>query len=312
MRKLIILVSFIVLALLLLPSSKGADMSLKSLTPDEARVIIHRGTERPFTGDLLNNKEPGTYSCKQCGADLYNSKDKFESGCGWPSFDDEIPGAIKRKPDADGRRTEIVCANCDGHLGHVFTGEKLTDKNIRHCVNSISMIFKPDVKISSNEGTVNEAIFAGGCFWGVEHLMKQITGVVSTDVGYSGGKTENPDYNSVCSGNSGHVEAIRIKFDPTKVSFKTLGKYFFEIHDFSQKNGQGPDIGEQYLSVIFYQNESQKSDSEELIKLLQEKGYQVATTLRPTTKFWPAENYHQNYYEKTGKAPYCHSRKKIF
>lgn len=287
-------------------------MKFNALSPDEERVIVHKGTERPFTGELLNNKEPGTYSCKRCGADLYRSADKFESGCGWPAFDDEIPGAVKRNPDADGRRTEIVCANCDGHLGHVFTGEKLTDKNVRHCVNSVSMVFKPATKESDNASATQEAIFAGGCFWGVEHLMKQIDGVISTEVGYIGGKTENPDYRSICSGTTGHVEAIRIKFDAAKVTFKTLGQHFFEIHDFSQENGQGPDIGEQYLSVIFYQNDSQKAESSELIKALQSKGYKVATTLRLATKFWPAEDYHQRYYEKTGKAPYCHVRRKIF
>lgn len=113
------------------------------LSPEEARIILHKGTEMPYSGRYNDFYEEGTYACRQCGSPLYRSADKFSSGCGWPSFDDELPGAVRRVPDRDGRRVEIVCAVCDGHLGHVFEGERFTEKNTRHCVNSLSMIFTP-------------------------------------------------------------------------------------------------------------------------------------------------------------------------
>ena len=274
----------------------------KELMNEEKRVILNKGTELPFSGKYYNFHERGTYVCKQCGAPLYFSEAKFDSGCGWPSFDEEISGAVRRLPDVDGRRTEIVCAKCGGHLGHVFTGEGFTPKDTRHCVNSISMDFVPEDKQEETE----VAIFAGGCFWGVEHLMQQQPGILSIEVGYIGGSTENPTYREVCSHTTGHAEAVRIVFDPKKVSYTTLAKLFFEIHDPTQSDGQGPDLGDQYRSEIFYTTSRQKEIAEELIGQLQGKGFQVVTRVTPATVFWKAEEYHQNYYNKTGKAPYCH------
>ncbi|MBN2602316.1 MAG: bifunctional methionine sulfoxide reductase B/A protein [Candidatus Marinimicrobia bacterium] len=283
-------------------------MKYNKLTPFEQKVILFKATERPWSGEYVNHKEDGTYTCKQCNAPLFRSTDKFDSHCGWPSFDDEIPGAVKRVPDADGIRTEIVCANCSGHLGHVFKGEGFTDKNIRHCVNSVSLNFIPLEDTPASE----EAIFASGCFWGTEYYFQKVPGVISTTVGYIGGRTKSPTYQQVCSGKTGHKEAVQVIFDPAKTSFEELAKLFFETHDFTQTNGQGPDIGEQYLSYIFFTSDEQKEIAQKLVNILEEKGYDVATKLEKATEFYKAENYHQDYYQNNGKKPYCHFKRDVF
>ncbi len=286
-------------------------MKYNELTPEESYVLEQKGTERPFSGRYNDFYKDGIYLCKRCGAELYRSIDKFSSGCGWPSFDDEIESAIKKIPDEDGKRTEIVCSTCGGHLGHIFYGEGFTSKNTRHCVNSISMIFK-DANLECEQHAF--AYFAAGCFWGVEYYFKNLEGVYSAICGYMGGHEENPNYEIVCTGNSGHLEVVRVEYDECIVSFEELAKYFFEIHDFTQTNGQGPDIGSQYLSAIFYIDEKQKQDSLKLINYLEEMGYKVATSLYNASEisFYEAENYHQNYYTKSGKKPYCHKYSKIF
>ena len=288
--------------------AEGEEMKYNELNSAEERVIVHRGTERPFSGKYYQNKENGTYICKRCGAPLYRSEDKFDAHCGWPSFDDEIPGAIKRVPDADGRRTEIICNNCGAHLGHVFTGEKMTGKDIRHCVNSISLNFIP----AQEKVQTKKAYFAGGCFWGTEYLFQNAEGVISSRVGYMGGRKQDPTYREVCGGSTGHTEAIEVVYDPAETTYEKLARLFFEIHDPTQVNRQGPDIGEQYRSAIFYLDEEQKQTAEKLIRILGEKGYEIATELTPAGTFWEAEEYHQDYYRNRGGSPYCHTRKEIF
>ncbi|MFH2012906.1 MAG: bifunctional methionine sulfoxide reductase B/A protein [Pseudomonadota bacterium] len=278
------------------------------LSEEEQRIIIHKGTEAPFSGKYNDFYEKGTYRCKRCNAPLYKSDDKFSSFCGWPSFDDEIDGAIKRQIDADGKRVEILCANCGAHLGHVFEGEGFTEKNIRHCVNSISMVFVP---AKENPGQP-KAYFAGGCFWGVEYLFEKQKGVISAVSGYMGGKVKNPAYKDVSRGDTGHLEAVEVTYDPKEVSYEDLAKFFFEIHDPTQADGQGPDIGEQYLSTIFYNNKDEKMVAIKLIDILKSKGYKVVTKVLPAATFWKAEEYHQNYYDKKKGQPYCHIYKKKF
>ena len=332
------------IALMMSLTSCAEDNSMENnnynkLTKSEEQIILHKGTERPFSGKYNDFTEKGHYVCRRCNAPLYSSDDKFSSSCGWPSFDDEIEGAILRKTDADGRRTEILCQNCGAHLGHVFTGEQLTDKNTRHCVNSVSMQFIPgeESKIAQNqscsvdrprpiaEGKTRsvqdlseddqphkKVYFAGGCFWGVEYLFEHKDGVIAAESGYMGGKTDNPTYKEVCQGKTGHLEVVEVNYDPSKISFEDLTRFFFEIHDPTQDKGQGPDIGKQYLSAVFVDNESEKETTKKLIKILENKNYEIATKILSVSTFWKAEEYHQDYYDKNHKQPYCHAHTKRF
>jgi len=297
------------------PVMKGLEMkagnnskNFNKLTPEEETIIIHKETEKPFSGKYYKHTEKGEYICKRCNATLFTSEDKFDSNCGWPSFDDYILGSVKRQPDKDGIRTEIICNNCGGHLGHVFVGEKLTPKNTRYCVNSLSLNFIPSGKTQQ----LKNAYFAGGCFWGVEYFFQNAKGVKSTRVGYMGGQKPNPTYKQVCSETTGHAETLKVVYDSSVISFEELAKLFFEIHDSTQLNRQGPDIGHQYRSAIFYTDDLQKETAEKLIKLLEKKGYNVVTELVKAGKFWDAEEYHQLYYEKNKGKPYCHFYRKLF
>jgi len=309
--KLTVLITFVLLLISQVACNQthqtDKEMKYNPLTPEEEAVIISKGTERPFTGEYVNTKTKGTYVCRRCDAPLYRSEDKFESDCGWPSFDDEIPGAVQRITDADGRRTEIVCTNCGAHLGHVFIGERLTEKNTRYCVNSISMKLIP-----AENNALETAYFASGCFWGTEYHFMKAKGVISTTVGYMGGLTKNPTYKEVCTGETGHAETTEVVFDTTKISYEDLVKLFFETHDFTQVGGQGPDIGDQYRSVIFYASDNQKRIAEKYIGILTQKGYKVSTELETAPEFWKAEDYHQEYYDKKSGTPYCHIYRKIF
>jgi peptide methionine sulfoxide reductase msrA/msrB len=284
-------------------------LNYNDLSKQESKVIDSKGTEAPFTGKYTSYSGKGTYICKKCGAALYYSSSKFKSDCGWPSFDDEIKGAVNRYPDPDGFRTEIECANCGAHLGHVFTGERLTAKNIRHCVNSVSLDFVPSQLEPGRYGT---AIFAGGCFWGVEYFLQKSPGVISVTSGFTGGHVKNPSYKEVCTGRTGHAEAVKIIYDPEKTTYEKLLKLFLEIHDPTQIGGQGPDLGDQYRSEIFYLNDDQRKIADKNIEILKDKGLKVVTAVTKASEFYDAEDYHQDYYFKNGKVPYCHAYTKRF
>ncbi len=283
---------------------------LKNLTTLEKHVIVDKGTERAFSGKYVNTKEKGVYSCKVCDTPLYRSDDKFDSHCGWPSFDDAIPEAIKEVTDKDGRRTEILCANCGAHLGHVFKGEGMTAKNVRHCVNSISLNF--DKKKAVERSKLSRAYFAGGCFWGVEYYLEKLDGVKEVTSGFMGGTVKDPTYYQVVRTNTGHLETVEVLYDPSKVSYEKLAKMFLEIHDPTQADGQGPDIGSQYLSAVFVNNKEERSTINKLIKILESKGLKIETQVLDKTPFYSAEALHQNYYDRKGGTPYCHRRVKRF
>lgn len=305
----------IIYTFLLMTTIISQGQTFNELSKEEKNVILNKGTEMPFTGEYENKNDEGAYLCRQCNNPLYTSADKFRSDCGWPSFDDEIDGAVLQYKDADGRRTEIVCANCKGHLGHVFTGEGYTDKDTRHCVNSISLKFyspgeeRPQV-IKKAETKV--VYLASGCFWGTQYHLQKLDGVISTSVGYTGGDVEYPSYKDVCSGTTGHAEAVKVLYDPTLVSYEAILKLYFETHDPTQIDGQGPDIGTQYRSEIFYTEDDQKEVSEKLIAILEAKGYDVVTKVTPAAPFYEGEDYHQDYYDNKGTTPYCHIYKAKF
>ena len=292
--------------LILISCQNSKNMSsdyFSKLTPEEKRVIVDKGTEAPFTGEYDDFFEHGVFVCRACSAPLYESKDKFDAGCGWPAFDKVKDGSVERIKDMSlgYERTEIICAKCKGHLGHVFEGEKLTPENTRHCVNSISIRFL-------SYDSLSLATFAAGCFWGVEELFRTIPGVYSTTVGYVGGEKVDPTYKEVCTGNTGHAEAVQIVYDEKQVNFITLLNIFWNNHDPTTLNRQGPDVGSQYRSAIFFHHEDQKKAAENSKKELDRSNKfknRIVTQIIPITNFYRAEEYHQDYLYKRGLGS-CH------
>ncbi len=289
-------------------NKKNTKPIFNPLTPEETRIIVHKGTEAPFTGKYNKYFESGIYHCRWCNAPLYRSIDKFKSDCGWPSFDDEIRGAVKRSPDADGERVEIQCAKCSAHLGHVFTGEKLTKKDTRHCVNSISLTFIPDIKPKTKEKspTLETIVLGGGCFWCTEAVFSKKRGVLSVVSGYAGGLTKNPTYEQVCTGETGHAEVIKVDFDPAQLPVNDLLILFFMVHDPTSLNKQGNDVGSQYRSIILYTTPKQKLAASKFIASTQKSfDKPIVTELVPLEKFYPAEKEHNLYFERNPLQPYC-------
>lgn len=261
-----------------------------SLTPEIKSITHDMGTEMPHSGAYCNVHEAGSYLCRVCGHVLYRSEHKFSSNCGWPSFDESVGQAITRILDSDGRRMEIRCAHCQCHLGHVFEGEGFTAANTRFCVNSLCLDFVSSTEVQQSE----EVILGGGCFWGVQAKLNDLSGVIFSEVGYCGGDVPNPSYELVCQGKSGHVETCRVIFDTKLVSLEEVMAYFLSIHDPTQANGQGPDIGAQYQSVVFCHTPQQRL----IVQKEMAKMVGIQTQVRTMSTFWPAEAYHQNYHQR--------------
>jgi peptide methionine sulfoxide reductase msrA/msrB len=301
----------------------------KTLTPEQFRVMRQGGTERPFSGQYNDLWENGFYTCAGCGTPLFRSETKYDHGTGWPSFTapvDEKNLVYKDDYSLLVKRVEVRCAACGAHLGHVFD-DGPAPTFLHYCINSAAMNFVPaspaeaasglargpssqHVEASSKtaRGLAEEAetaTFAAGCFWGVEHKLGKIPGVLSTMAGYTGGKTANPSYEDVCTGKTGHAESVQLRFDPAQVSYEELVRKFFGIHDPTQVNRQGPDRGTQYRSAIFYHDARQKQAAEKVMAELGASGKfkrPLATELVPASVFYPAEEYHQKYLEKNGLA----------
>ena len=281
------------------------------LTPTEVRVLEEKMTERPFTGKYLDFKADGTYICRKCGSRIFESKDKFESHCGWPSFDECIEGAVREIPDDDGVRVEIVCSHCGGHLGHVFRGERFTEKDTRYCVNSISMAFAPDVK-DTETGGIKTIVLASGCFWGTQYWLSKVGGVIATRVGYTGGWRKNPLYREVYGDATGHRECVEVVYDSSRVDVRDILRMYFNTHDIEQCDGQGEDIGYRYTSAIYYTTIYQKNVAKTMIEEMKSKGYNPATYILPLDIFYAEEEeYHDMYYDKKGCLPVCHPYKEI-
>ncbi len=305
------------------------------LSPEQYEVTQRCGTEPPFANAYWNNHEPGIYVDVVSGEPLFSSLDKYDSGSGWPSFTRPLaPENVEERPDhsAGMVRTEVRSHRAGSHLGHVFPDGPGPEGH-RYCINSAALRFVPVDRLeeegygrfladfvkagivpgkkaaAADAPRTETAVLAGGCFWGVEHLMRELPGVVDTEVGYTGGTVADPTYEQVCTGRTGHAEAVRVVFDPAVVSYEEVLRYFFRLHDPTTPNRQHNDVGTQYRSAIFVTSEAQRRIAERVRAEVDASGKwprPVVTEIAPAGPFYPAEAYHQDYLEKHPDGYNCH------
>jgi peptide methionine sulfoxide reductase msrA/msrB len=300
----------------------------KKLSSEQFAVTQQCGTEPPFRNAYWDNHKPGIYVDVVSGEPLFSSLDKFDSGTGWPSFTRPVDGTqiVEKKDSTFGMgRTEVRSKMADSHLGHVFDDGPADKGGLRYCINSAALKFipleemdeagysaylEPFVKAGLVKAPVHEtAILAGGCFWGMEEIIRKIPGVLKTTVGYSGGTTADPTYEEVSTGATGHAESIQVEFDSTRLSYEKLLDYFFRMHDPTTLNRQHNDVGTQYRSAIFYTSESQKMTAEGVKATWDKSGKfsrPITTEITAAGKFYPAEEYHQKYLVKHPGGYTCH------
>lgn len=279
------------------------------LSPSQYRVLRQKGTEAPWTGKLLHVKESGTFVCAACGAPLFDSADKFDSGTGWPSFmKPRVGDAIGTSTDRSlgMERIEVHCNSCGSHLGHVFP-DGPGPSGERFCINSVSLDFEPESNAVATVQT-ETATFGIGCFWCGEAVFERLPGVMSVTSGFMGGNAPNPSYKDVCAGDTGHAEVVQIMFDPSVTSYDKLLETFWAAHDPTTLNRQGADVGTQYRSAIFYHNDEQRRVAEASkahASTSGDSGDPIVTQIVPASEFYPADDDHQDYYNNNTKAPYC-------